>query len=643
LVDYELHAPILRLGAGSGAVSDYKKVYFFERVPISEPRRNEVISKYRGRWVCLLTFLPLLLTAQRAPENVIPLKNWASPLNWHPNQVESAAIAQALPRNASAPAAPQLQFPGNVVSADALTFVAITPCRLVDTRGAAAGFNGIAPFSGPSIAGSGTVTFPVQSYSEATANTAPAPCGSISSIAEAYSFNVTVIPHARDAANYVTLWPAGSPQPVVSTLDDSQGLIVANAAIVPAGEAGGVSLYSSGPATIDVIIDMNGYFTPPTDLIGNTAIGVGTLAANNGGYDNTATGGQALASNTAGGYNTASGFDALQFNTTGTYNTATGLSALQANTTGTQNTATGLSALQDNTTGSYNTATGLYTLVHNTTGGYNTAGGYYTMFDNQTGSNNTALGSSAMNYSTTGSNNTAIGYNALYNNTIGGFNIALGNGAGSNAPSINSNSIFIGSQGTGTDINGTIEIGIPGTQTSFFAAGITAVTTGLGDAVAVVIDSNGQLGTIVSSGRFKEDIQDMGDASNALLRLRPVTYRYKQPYKNGSKPVDYGLIAEEVADVYPDLVVKGKDGQIQTVQYQKLTPMLLNEVQKQAGQIRRLVEQNEQQAGQIRSLEEKIPFQGPLSILSNGTAGYNMHAVPTCVPGYIPRVDEKEI
>jgi hypothetical protein len=552
-----------------------------------------------------------MLTAQRtrepAQENVIPLKNWASPLYWHPNRVESAAAARASPQNGLPQnAAPQLQFPGNVVSADALTFVAITPCRLVDTRGAAVGFDGIAPFIGPSIPGAATVTFPVQSYSEAIANTTPAPCGSISSIAEAYSFNVTVIPYAGGAANYVTVWPAGSAQPVVSTLDDTQGMIVVNAVIVAAGEAGSVSLYNSGPATIDVIIDMNGYFAAPTDLIGNTAIGVGTLAANNGGYDNTATGGQALASNTSGGYNTASGFDALQYNTTGAYNTATGLSALQANTTGAQNTATGLSALQDNTTGSYNTASGLFALLHNTTGSYDTAGGYYALLYNGIGSNNTAIGSYAMNYSTSGSNNTAIGFNALSNNTSGAFNIAVGNGAGYNAPFTNSNSIFIGSQGTGTEGNGAVEIGIPGTQTSFFAAGISGITTGLGDAVAVVIDSNGQLGTVVSSERFKEDIQDMGDASNDLLSLRPVTFRYQQAYQDGSKPLDYGLIAEEVADVYPDLVVKGKDGRIQTVQYQKLTPMLLNEVEKQAQQIGRLAEQNGQQAEQIRSLEDRL-------------------------------------
>jgi TolA-binding protein len=131
--------------------------------------------------------------------------------------------------------------------------------------------------------------------------------------------------------------------------------------------------------------------------------------------------------------------------------------------------------------------------------------------------------------------------------------------------------------------------------------------------MTVMIDTNGQLGTISSSRRFKEDIQDMGDASSSLMRLRPVTYRYKQPYADGSKPLDYGLIAEEVAEVYPDLVVTNKDGQVQTVQYQKLTPMLLNELQKQNQHtqqqdetIRQQQEQNRQQQEQIRKLEARL-------------------------------------
>ena len=143
-------------------------------------------SKYSGRAVSLLVLAALALTGQRAQENVVPLKNWATPLYWQPNQAETTASEKPLP---------QLQFSANAVSTNALTFVAITPCRLVDTRGAAAGFNGIDPFSGPSIAAKATLTIPVQSATEATSDTEPAPCGVIPSIAQAYSFNLTVVPH----------------------------------------------------------------------------------------------------------------------------------------------------------------------------------------------------------------------------------------------------------------------------------------------------------------------------------------------------------------------------------------------------------------------------------------------------------------
>jgi hypothetical protein len=125
-----------------------------------------IYSKYSGRAVSLLVFLPMMLAAQRAQENVVPLKNWATPLYWQANQAE---------REAAGKPAPLFQLSTNAVSSEALTFVAITPCRLVDTRGSGGGFNGDTPFSGPSIAGGGTATFPVQSSSEATDATTPAP------------------------------------------------------------------------------------------------------------------------------------------------------------------------------------------------------------------------------------------------------------------------------------------------------------------------------------------------------------------------------------------------------------------------------------------------------------------------------------
>ena len=155
--------------------------------------------------------------------------------------------------------------------ASGLQFYPVTPCRLVDTRGAAAGFNGIAPFSGPSIASGVTVTIPVQSALEAGTNTTPTPCGTIPSTAQAYSLNVTVVPHIVSTDQYpgvvdfISLWPSGAAQPTVSTLNDTQGQILANAAIVPAGNpSGGISIYNSGPAAADVILDLNGYFASTT-------------------------------------------------------------------------------------------------------------------------------------------------------------------------------------------------------------------------------------------------------------------------------------------------------------------------------------------------------------------------------------------
>jgi hypothetical protein len=249
--------------------------------------------------VSLLVLASIASAQVTRQEMVVPLKNWATPLYWQPNQTE---------RQGSGEPQPQLQFSANQVSPSALTFIAITPCRLIDTRGAAANFNGIAPFSGPSIAATTTVTFPVQSATEASTDTTPAPCGTIPSIAQAYSLNLTVVPVAGCAVDYISMWPSGYSQPFVATLNDPQGAIVANAAIVPAGTvSGGINVYNQGPATANVIIDMNGFFAAPEDLNGNIAIGAGALASNTTGEFNTASGGNALTSNTTGGENTASG------------------------------------------------------------------------------------------------------------------------------------------------------------------------------------------------------------------------------------------------------------------------------------------------------------------------------------------------
>jgi len=227
-------------------------------------------------------------------------------------------------------------------------------------------------------------------------------------------------------------------------------------------------------------------------------------------------------------------------------------------------------AVQSNSSGIGTTATGAYALTRATTGAYNTANGNSALYYNTTGSGNTAIGASALQNITTGTNNIGIGKDAAFNVSGG--------------PSYN---IHIGSAGSPGD-NGTIKIGTLGTQTSFFVAGVNGVTT-TNSAVPVLIDTTtGQLGVASSSRRYKEDIEDMGEASHDLMRLRPVTFRYKKPFADGSKPTQYGLIAEEVDEVYPELVAHSADGEIETVKYQVLDSMLLNEVQRQQAEIRRL-------------------------------------------------------
>ena len=348
----------------------------------------------------------------------------------------------------------------------------------------------------------------------------------------------------------------------------------------------------------------------------NTAVGYGALFNNIAGGSNSAIGLGALYNNTTGNANTATGLAALTLNTTGNNNTASGYYALFNNTTGGGNTATGLSAMYSNTTGNNNTASGVSALASNTAGNNNTAIGETAMFNNTTGYQNTASGLSTLYFNTTGNNNTASGYTALQNNTTGNNNIAIGYQAGFNVTG-NSNNIHIGNQGSSND-NGAIRIGTSGMQSMFFAAGVRGILTSSNDAVPVMIDSNGQLGTGSSSMRFKQDVQDMGGASRDLMRLRPVTFRYQKPFEDGSRPMQYGLIAEEVADVYPDLVAHSADGQIETVKYQVLDVMLLNEVQLQKTEI-------VAQRGQMRTLEQQIKEQqerlakleGALNSLSN--------------------------
>jgi len=239
-------------------------------------------------------------------------------------------------------------------------------------------------------------------------------------------------------------------------------------------------------------------------------------------------------------------------------------------------------------------------LIVNSTGSFNTAIGDIALGANTTGNSNTAIGSGALP-NTIGGTNTAVGVDTLVNNTTGTGNIALGYQAGF-MPNASNNSILIGNAGELAD-TATIRIGTAQTRT--FIAGLRGRTTGNANAVTVLIDSNGQLGTVNSSRRYKEDIHLMGDVSETLMRLKPVTFRYKKPYADGSKPVQYGLIAEEVAEVLPDLAVFNERGQPETVKYHLLPALLLAGYQQQQRTIQSQSDQISSQA-EVDQLQQAL-------------------------------------
>ena len=296
--------------------------------------------------------------------------------------------------------------------------------------------------------------------------------------------------------------------------------------------------------------------------------------------------------------NTAVGNTAMLSNTTGASNTAFGARALEANTIGNVNTAIGQGAMAINTEGFGNTALGEDSLAANTTGATNTALGQDALRSNSIGHRNTAVGEDAMRRNTEGSDNTVVGIDALIFNTTGSGNIALGKDAGTNL-TIGDHNIMIGNDGLVGE-SATMRIG-DGGQTRAFVAGIRGVTTDANDAVAVVIDSNGQLGTVSSSRRYKQNIRPMQQfgVSERIQQLRPVTFEYKQTQNDGDHPVQFGLIAEEVAEVFPELAVFNEDGQPETVKYHLLAPLLLEEVQKQN---RQLLERD----ARIEALEQRL-------------------------------------
>jgi hypothetical protein len=487
-----------------------------------------------------LSIAASLSFAQVTADAVGPVTNWAAPLYWRATvSKEASAHRNGRREEAIGAAITTLGVPA--------VFVAITPCRLVDTRA------GSLPFGGPALNAGEIRVIPV-----------PSGTCSIPVNAVAYSLNIAVVP-VGVTMRFLTAWNDGAPQPISSTVNDRAGLITSNSAVVPAGNAGAIDIYVTDAT--DIVVDINGYYTTE-----NLASGV---------FGSFGIGDTALSANT-GSYNTAVGIATLSQNTSGSANTAVGYLALNASTNSADNTAVGNQALAANVSGTNNTAVGSDALVGNIS------------------NNNSALGGGALSANSTGTNNTAAGYNALRFAT-GSSNVAVGASAGQNLIG-GDNNIYLGNTGTAGD-SAIIRIGAVGTQGKAFIAGVRNVTTGA-SAIPVVIDTNGQLGTASSSRTVKRDIADMPDLTGTVMGLHPVTFRYRS--QGPDAPVQYGLIAEEVAEIAPDLVARSANGQIETVFYDKVNALLLKQVQTQHSTIESQASQLKEQASAIEKQAARL-------------------------------------
>ena len=358
-----------------------------------------------------------------------------------------------------------------------------------------------------------------------------------------------------------------------------------------------------------------GFFSLRSDTTSsfNTGVGAGTLLANTG-DQNTATGAGALLSNTTGFGNTGDGTFALFSNTTGGTlgtafgvdvgpNTAVGSQALKSNTITSANAAVGYQALGSYTTGFMNSDLGANTAMGfqalgNAIGGFANCGfGYRTLFSNADGGNNTAVGFNALLSNTSGNANTAAGAGALAFNTTGSSNTVIGVGAGQSVTTAD-RVICIGEGIAGDNVSDSCFIG--GISSSVISQGM-----------AVFVGSGNRLGTITSSERFKEDIKAMGKASDALFGLKPVTFRYKKEIDPGGTS-QFGLVAEDVEKVNPDLVVRDKEGRPYTVRYEAVNAMLLNEFLKEHREVADLKSTVAEQRKGMEAMAAQLKAQGAL-------------------------------
>src|SRR6476646_4596789 len=389
------------------------------------------------------------------------------------------------------------------------------------------------------------------------------------------------------------------------------GLLPEARAVTPAPD-GGYAAFTTA--------ETNQALNSLTTGAGNTGVGWRALFSDTTASFNTGLGAGALLLNQADS-NTAVGDVALLLNTAGTQNTAVGTDALVLNDSGSNNTAVGAFALQNNDdTGAglanANTAVGVRALFSNTDGDSNNALGYNSLGANETGISNQAMGFSALSSNVDGAANIAIGDSAALNNVSGSFNTVIGSLAGQDLTDGGDN-IYIGAtagNGAGNE-DGTIRIGDPEFISTCYIAGISGQTASAG--VAVFIDANGKLGTVTSSARFKDDIKPMNKASETLLALKPVTFHYKKEI-DPTRTSQFGLVAEEVEKVDPDLVVRDRKGDIYTVRYDAVNAMLLNEflkehkkTEKLEATVASLIATVKEQAEQIQKVSAQLALSSP--------------------------------
>jgi hypothetical protein len=368
-------------------------------------------------------------------------------------------------------------------------------------------------------------------------------------------------------------------------------------------EGGAGALFSLTTGSNNTALGSQALFSLTTGMQ-NTATGAQALK-NNRSSQNTADGFQALVSNTIGSANTATGWRALFQNTAGAGNTATGYSALLFNDSGgsgnaSSNSAFGSYALLSNTDGFQNSAFGSEALESNTTGNSNTAVGLQALANNTTGFGNSAIGWGALSFNTAGQLNTAVGQNALEGSS-GNENTALGEGAGALVTTAN-NVICIGANAVGENLSNSCYIGNIFGQTCTGGA-------------SVFVNGAGKLGTTTSSRRFKDDIKPMDKTSEAILALKPVTFRYKKEI-DAAGTSQFGLVAEDVQKVNPDLVVRDKEGKPYSVRYDQVNSMLLNEFLKEYRKVEKLEATIVEQQKQIKTLTavlEKVSAQLEMS------------------------------